>query len=331
MESVRKFTIAARRANSSILEPYEPDTAEYTYVASAINLALSMLANDRSRDLLVTIALMLDARALDPKIFGEDKASAEQHVDWFLNQLQRRFPPVIIDDTITNLDCLGFHPRIPWDGKLEEFMFHMQGVHLNGRRVQAMVNAGQKNSEMAKQNFRDFQFLFSTTIVHEAGPHLLVTWLGRGRPATPKEMAVPGYGSPLFPGESGRFFELNVFGGTTEYYRDSNQDDCQTGVPYQLDIDGWAWRINPDVINKLCMYDITFPFARIGPRVNRLTMHSMGRDPTNSSEVVSRYHTVMAVHGIPDPQLRFLASHSVHLSDLKLIPNNPSTRLIAIA
>lgn len=91
-----------------------------------------------------------------------------------------------------------------------------------------MVTAGQDNSQASKQQFRNFQFAFATTLVHEAGPHILITWLGRGRPDTPPEMAVTGYAtSDGQIGESGRFFELFLYGGTTEYYRDLNQDDSQ--------------------------------------------------------------------------------------------------------
>ena len=90
-----------------------------------------------------------------------------------------------------------------------------------------MIAAGQGESALERQRFRDFQFAFATTIIHEAGGHILVTWLGQGRPDTPKEISVHGYGTQQLPGESGRFLEMGLFGGTTEFYRDSQQDDGQ--------------------------------------------------------------------------------------------------------
>src|SRR4051794_13713097 len=96
-----------------------------------------------------------------------------------------------------------------------------------------MTTAGQGTSDAAKQRFRDFQFAFATTIVHEAGPHILITWLGKGRPNTPRQITVQGYGTPQFPGEAGRFFEMNVFGGTTEFYRDPQQDNGQASLRYR--------------------------------------------------------------------------------------------------
>lgn len=83
------------------------------------------------------------------------------------------------------------------------------------------------------QRFRDFQFLFATTLVHEADGHLLTAFLWNGHYVTPPEISVPGY-SDEDEGESGRWLEMCLFGGTTEYYRDPSQDDQQVGAPLEL-------------------------------------------------------------------------------------------------
>jgi hypothetical protein len=87
----------------------------------------------------------------------------------------------------------------------------------------AVSNSSQKANQ---QRFRTFQFLFATTFVHEVGGHLLVTFLGNGRPITPPQITGPNYGS-VTNGESGRFLELNLFGGNTEYFHDATQDKGQ--------------------------------------------------------------------------------------------------------
>lgn len=76
--------------------------------------------------------------------------------------------------------------------------------------------------------FRTFQFLFANTFVHEVGAHLLITFLGQGRPITPPTIgaATPGY-SINGAGESGRRLETMLFQGTIEYYRDPSQDAHQ--------------------------------------------------------------------------------------------------------
>ncbi|KKZ64473.1 hypothetical protein EMCG_09544 [[Emmonsia] crescens] len=143
-------------------------------------------------------------------------------------------------------------------------------------------------------------------------------------------MAVAGYEFDEHPGESGRYFELHGFGGTMEYYRDNQQDDGQSGVPYQLDADGGAWRIHPDVINRLCSHgEITLPFQRDGPVVDRTTMTSMGHNSVNPFEA-PQLPAFMGQQGNVQLQFRFLKSYTVSVSDLKEIPNNPAKRLVAI-
>ena len=71
--------------------------------------------------------------------------------------------------------------------------------------------------------FRTFQFLFANTILHEVGGHILITFLGQGRPVTPPQQpfSIEGYSNDQ-AGESGRTLETFLLGGTIEYYRDAN-------------------------------------------------------------------------------------------------------------
>ncbi len=91
-----------------------------------------------------------------------------------------------------------------------------------------MVAAGAMSTEAGRRRFKTFLFAFAATLVHEAGPHTLITWLNNGRQDTPLGIGVSGYNNNHQGiGESGRWFELAVFGGTMEYYRDLNDDDGQ--------------------------------------------------------------------------------------------------------
>ena len=87
----------------------------------------------------------------------------------------------------------------------------------------ASANSGNNNIQ---QRFRNFQFLFATTLVHEVGRHVLVTYLANGRLITPPNLTAHTYGTP-FNGESGRYLETHLFGGNTEFYRDNTQDNNQ--------------------------------------------------------------------------------------------------------
>jgi hypothetical protein len=97
-----------------------------------------------------------------------------------------------------------------------------------------MVAASNSSQPALQQRFRTFQFLFATTFVHEVGGHLLVTFLSNGTlPFTPAHLSAPGYGIGR-RGESGRYLELSLFGGNTEYYRDPRQDKGQVKTQFQL-------------------------------------------------------------------------------------------------
>ena len=50
-----------------------------------------------------------------------------------------------------------------------------------------------------------------------------MTFLGQGRLDTPEGITVAEYAEF----ESGRWLEMHLFGGTTEYYRDATQDNQQ--------------------------------------------------------------------------------------------------------
>lgn len=82
------------------------------------------------------------------------------------------------------------------------------------------------------QEFRTWLFLFANTIMHEIGGHLLVTYLGRGRPLTPPDIttSIPGYSTSTI-GESGRYLEEILLDGNMEYCRNPNKGNHQVQLP----------------------------------------------------------------------------------------------------
>ncbi|PGH33789.1 hypothetical protein GX50_03358 [[Emmonsia] crescens] len=147
--------------------------------------------------------------------------------------------------------------------------------------------AGKGNSEAARQRFCDFHLV---TAAQEP----------------PIKWQLQGMRFLIILGSQVATLSWHVFGGTMEYYRDNTQDNGQCGVPYQLDANGGACKIDPDVINRLFilgaffiplfsympdtfptphanvnMSECSFPFRRIGPMVDRLTMQSMGQHSVN--------------------------------------------------
>jgi hypothetical protein len=82
-------------------------------------------------------------------------------------------------------------------------------------------------SSDSASRFPTFQFMFAVMFVHEIGGHLLVTFLTNGRrPFTPPSMSAAGFGNED-DGESGRYFEHILWGGTMAFYRDPAQGSSQ--------------------------------------------------------------------------------------------------------
>ena len=77
------------------------------------------------------------------------------------------------------------------------------------------------------ERFRNFQFLFANTFLHEVGGHLLITYLNEGQSITPASIAGHWVYSSTPFGEAGRALESKVFGGNLEYYRSLKEDDHQ--------------------------------------------------------------------------------------------------------
>ena len=239
MSEVANFAIFKRHADGhgSLLLP---NSTEYTYIVSAINLAVELLSTSHGRHCMANLCIQLDDTVQEqvwyPRLNG-NSSIAQQRVDKFLEAIRTAFPIVCVDETISTPDILACHPRGEWIG---DFNPRQQAVNLNAsvcarvayisiisnyrKRVDDMVKAASSGDG---PNFRVFQFLFANTFLHEIGGHLLITYLGQGKIATPKCIQHPLYAG----GEAGRALERMMLGGSLEYFRDKNQGNGQASCP----------------------------------------------------------------------------------------------------
>ncbi|KAL4729771.1 hypothetical protein ACLX1H_004198 [Fusarium chlamydosporum] len=106
-------------------------------------------------------------------------------------------------------------------------------------RIDRSRDTPEKRAEKRKMILRhkQFQFMFATATAHEMC-HIFVGYICQNglhaRLATPPGITHLDYGNDqsyaargLAQGESGRWFENKLFGGTLEFYKDSNDDDGQ--------------------------------------------------------------------------------------------------------
>lgn len=99
-----------------------------------------------------------------------------------------------------------------------------------------MVHAAAKTDKKHKERYLNFHFLFAAATAHEL-MHAFVALLARASSDpdkfTPPQITHLNYGAPastLYPGgagESGRYMEKVLFGGSLEFYRDPKDDDEQ--------------------------------------------------------------------------------------------------------
>jgi len=117
--------------------PNPPNTLEYTYVTSAINIALAILETEQGRQALTRIALNID-RGRRPGVGGprwhgpNANALARAQIDVFVQKLRDAFPLVVINHNMTDIDMLAYTPRGTWFGDLADFNPREQAIQLNG-------------------------------------------------------------------------------------------------------------------------------------------------------------------------------------------------------
>lgn len=118
-----------------------------------------------------------------------------------------------------------------------------------------------------------FQFMFAVATAHEIC-HAFLGYISQngvhGELSTPPNITHLDYGRPQNDepaGESGRWFENALFGGSLEFYYDPTDDmgqvsvrmwflmaqpltklEHQTGIPHLLDENEVAWKIRPQAL-----------------------------------------------------------------------------------
>ncbi|KAL1382067.1 hypothetical protein HDK64DRAFT_321024 [Phyllosticta capitalensis] len=355
MTDIANFAIIHRGpigASFDVTHIYEPIEEIYTYVASSIAIALRALSNDEARNWMASLVITYDqSRTGGGRICANDTTRAHNIVDSFLKKVQRKFPVICIDEKIKDPRCLGMHRRTDWTGNFDQFDPRANYVFLNAGRVADMVSATRPSGQRSQPNnseleqFRTFQFTFAATLVHE----------------TPPEMSASGHvsieekeetGEWVYFGESGRWLEKNLYGGTLEFVQDPARDiKTQSGIPYLFGEDDKARRIERSVIDQFCRGDSTefsFPLAtdtrtavdwrtvhRFGTPASTGSRNGRGNGPVPSrlpqEEVQSRKDGVNRYMSARGLTAEVLAGKNIAMSALMRIPMHPQERLTAVA
>lgn len=76
-----------------------------------------------------------------------------------------------------------------------------------------------QNDDKGQQIYREFLFMTAHTLLHELA-HVFITYLNKGREATPPNINALSESVLEREGEAGRFLENQIFGGTLHYFHD---------------------------------------------------------------------------------------------------------------
>ncbi|CAF9930842.1 MAG: hypothetical protein ALECFALPRED_004740 [Alectoria fallacina] len=289
------------RDNSGIVDfQYPAEAPIHSVVERCISICRKMLENSEGQRAFVTLAERVEkARRGSPAWYKTgltDTADMESITQGFFQKVFTRFPTVFVDYTVREPDYLAITPRYPRIGSDTAFEPSRLCIMLNGqvssklaelltemleqadtilKRVGHMAGtwarARKSNTTENRMQFNRFLFAFSNTILHELA-HLLITYLGQGRFATPEGINQGNIARApdLAKNEAGRALERMLLGGALNFYRDPNQgtEDRLSGVPYLNKKDD-AYQIDQEIIDSIADSQLEFPYRCSGPPEQR--------------------------------------------------------------
>ncbi|KAK3997443.1 hypothetical protein QBC44DRAFT_396820 [Cladorrhinum sp. PSN332] len=274
--------------HGTALTPVASNTLEFTCVASAINTGIEILETPEGRDALRSLGSKVVAewehRNPGIRTFSGDPTQMRGYVDFFLKSIRADFLWVALAEH--PIDVTAAYERaqlVQWDVRTWQPK-RSGNFSFNLSKVNAMVAAAQGPHDKAvapkmADRYRRFQFLFSVAAAHEL-THAFVAYLSGAattfNSSTPPSVSFLDYGIQQIAnggagGESGRWFENKLFGGSLECYRDIKDDNGQCGLAHILDEHEVARPISMATMLTVIGNKRTFQFPFVSPGAKGLT------------------------------------------------------------
>ncbi|RFU36295.1 hypothetical protein B7463_g96, partial [Scytalidium lignicola] len=297
-----------------------------------------MQANKHSLDLVVKVIEIRRATAR-PVGFTGKVEHMDHYVNHFVQEVQRDFPLVIFK-RVQSIDNLAYTNKGPWNGNLDNFTPKEAGsITFNKFRVDDMTTAHQLYSTSAPRSpqkkkyfnrWQEFLFMFACTTLHEMA-HLFICYLSlTNQLDTPPKVTHLDYGGVIDDdgiwqqgGDSGRWLENMLYGGSIEFYRNTREGDQQCGMAYILDRHDIARRLDPDIIAQIVEgRPYTFPFRCIGPGLSsqdrrRAGLRSMG-STVSGNPIPPNARTMRALD-----LMRKFPLYNIRIDELRQRPADP--------
>jgi hypothetical protein len=180
--------------------------------------------------------------------------------------------------------------------------------------------------------YRMFLFMLAVATAHEL-THCFVSYLAQGQDSigsyTPPRVTFLNYtgvedenGDPQ-TGESGRWLENYLFGGSIEFYKDTADDGDQAGIPFILNSRSLATKIHPDcvlqLVTKINEYR-EFPFKTSGKALSYQDRRAKGLLSLGSTEATGVQASGTFMRALREGP-RVL--HNISASELCRVPLEP--------
>ncbi|KAK2763115.1 hypothetical protein FQN54_009750 [Arachnomyces sp. PD_36] len=316
MSFAGRYRIVRRTVGSATVPPEQPNTEEYTYVASALDIGLSLISTEPVKRAMASVARTFDSGLPSQERIFQGKPNQEIHdrVNVFIGILHQAMPIIVIDGNLSGSRIPAYHPRGEWSG-----VFNPSGqvVNINRTLVDDMVNSA--NTPGA---FRRFQFQFANIFLHEIGAHLLFTYLYHGRPTTPynampanwHNQVQPGQSAEAPAGESGRLLEFRAFDGTLEFF-----GTPQPSTPWVVDNQNQARKVTTGAIDAAVIQrNFVLPYATTGPARNVASL--VANEGRQGISVAMGHQERQFIARAREQPIRFLISRV----NLRQVPGNPN-------
>ncbi|KAI0544174.1 hypothetical protein F4679DRAFT_589726 [Xylaria curta] len=333
------FSLAARREDGYV--PVPPNDEMFTSLAVAVNIGLEMLETPSGRTALHRLGhALVQARAqrsdsaLEP--FTGDLNRMEEYVDHFLERVRGDYPRVTLQRFPGGV-LASTDPLMPTSHLRDFRPKQAAGFAYNLEKVESMVIAynaytraarGSKASVFYLERWQNFLFILACATAYEL-THLFTLYLSlySDWPPTPKEITYHGY-SQGQGGESGRWLEGVLYGGSLELYNERTEGPEQPGRPYILDRHNFYHHIDPRAVVEFVtdprQYRFPFPLGKAETR-DDLRRQGLRNTGSTSEAAMPAPQSIRAMQSLS--AIRKLRGYSIHIDALRQRPSRASVPL----
>ncbi|KAH8180135.1 hypothetical protein LIA77_01654 [Sarocladium implicatum] len=287
--------------------PVRIESDEYKIIFKCVDLALALLESSQGRESLIQVAhrvVEIKKRTRKPHLYRYKEEDMGAWISTFLRRLRRSFPRVGI---AVKLGGEAATVRLPWGGDMEQYNpVDAAMLYLDRALIDNMVHVHRLRDE---PSYLIFKFQMVIAIAHEV-VHMLVGLLtGETNTGTPPTMTMEGYNAS--GGESGRYWEAILLGGTVEFWSEKKHKlgNRQAGKPYLFPncrSDSVGRLIDSSYVNSILARSFSFPVARsrTSQDVTRAALSSQGREETHFLRSARRQRVAVSSEGSGDASSR---------------------------